>query len=91
MFVLKSLMEVSRALDKLEIRRPGSEIRRFSLFTEDSNYLYVYRVSKDLIDQLQIELLHLLKTTTRRGKGLSAGVKVSVAFLPSRYYIIISK
>jgi hypothetical protein len=50
MFVLKSLMEVSRALDKLEIRRPASEIRRLSLLTEDSNYVYVYRVSKDLID-----------------------------------------
>ncbi|KAL0810556.1 hypothetical protein ABMA28_010676 [Loxostege sticticalis] len=76
MFLLKLLLEEAHALDKLEMRRQANQIRSLSLLTRDDDYVNVYRLSKELIDQLEQELLPLVKITKRRGKGLSTHVKV---------------
>ena len=79
MFLFKSLLEEAHALDKLEKRRQSNQIRSLSLLTRDDDYVSVYRLSKKLIDQLDYELLPLIKPTKRRGKGLSTCVKVSAS------------
>lgn len=80
MFLFKSLLEEAHALDKLEKRRQYNQIRSLSLLTRDDDYVSVYRLSKELIDQLEYELLPLIKPTKRRSKGLSTRVKVSASF-----------
>lgn len=80
MFFFKSILEEARALDKLEKCRQSNQIRSLSLLTRDDDYVSVCRLSKELIDQLEYELLPLIKPTKRRGKGLSTRVKVSASF-----------
>lgn len=80
MFLLKSILEEAHSLDKQEKRRQSFQIRTLSLLTRDDDYVSVYRLSKELIDQLEYELLPVMKTTKRKGTGLSARVKVSVFY-----------
>jgi hypothetical protein len=78
MFLLKSLLEEAHALDNLEKRQQSARIRSLSLLTRDDDYVSIYRLSKELIDQLESDLLPLIKPTKRRGKGLTTRVKVSI-------------
>ncbi|XP_049866795.1 putative nuclease HARBI1 [Pectinophora gossypiella] len=88
MFLLKCLLEEAHTLDNLELRRQAYEIRSLSLLTRDDNYVSVYRLSKQLIDQLELELLPIIKSTKRRGKGLTTRIKIlcTLAFLASGSY-----
>ncbi|KAL0861587.1 hypothetical protein ABMA27_009086 [Loxostege sticticalis] len=54
-FLLKSLLEEAHALDKLEMRRQANQIRSLSLLTRDDDYVNVYRLSKEFIEQLEQE------------------------------------
>ena len=78
MFLLKSLLEEAHALDNYEMRRQAYQIRALSLLTRDDDFVSVYRLTKELIDQLELELQPLIKCTKRRGKGLSPRIKVCI-------------
>ncbi|KAJ8711814.1 hypothetical protein PYW08_008768 [Mythimna loreyi] len=88
MFLFKALLEEAHTLDKLEKRRQSTKIRSLSLLTRDDDYVSVYRLSKELIDQLEYELLPLIKPTKRRGKGLSTRIKLlcTLSFLANGSY-----
>nr|XP_049706058.1 putative nuclease HARBI1 [Helicoverpa armigera] len=88
MFLLKSLLEEAHALDNLEKRQQSARIRSLPLLTRDDDYVSIYRLSKELIDQLESDLLPLIKPTKRRGKGLTTRVKIlcTLSFLASGSY-----
>nr|XP_049692948.1 putative nuclease HARBI1 [Helicoverpa armigera]XP_049693305.1 putative nuclease HARBI1 [Helicoverpa armigera]XP_049694269.1 putative nuclease HARBI1 [Helicoverpa armigera]XP_049694270.1 putative nuclease HARBI1 [Helicoverpa armigera] len=81
------LLEEAKHRDDLKKRRQASAIRNMDLLTTDRNYIKVYRLTEELIAQLEQEISPFLTKAKRRG-GISNRTKIlyTLEFLASGSY-----
>lgn len=82
--LLLTLLREAQALDNMDARRQAREIRDLSLLIRDKDYIDVFRLSRELIDRLEIELLPFLTTRIHR---ISNRIKVRTALDIYLYFL----
>ncbi|XP_052750889.1 putative nuclease HARBI1 [Galleria mellonella] len=88
LFVLLSLLEEANSLDLYNSRRQAQQIRAMRLFNRNKDYVNVYRLSEELINQLEEDIKFFIRKPQRRHRGLSVRIKLlcTLSFLASGSY-----
>lgn len=77
LFVFITLLRESHELDINTSRRQAENFRRVTIFNRNENYVALYRLSRELIENLLLEIRTLVPSSRRPRRRLSTKVKVS--------------
>ncbi|RVE41631.1 hypothetical protein evm_013718 [Chilo suppressalis] len=88
------ILKEAHNIDVSRSRRQAQFLRNLDLFTREDDYVNTYRLSEELIKQLENEVSIYLVDTKRKGKGLSNRIKLLCAlsfFANGSYQRILGK
>ncbi|XP_041979620.1 putative nuclease HARBI1 [Aricia agestis] len=85
-FLLLYLLKEANDLDLFASRRQARRVRNLPLLNRGDDYVRQYRLSEDMIEELQEELSNLVSTRTRGSLSIRLKLLCTLAFLATGSY-----